>query len=145
MKDYSWEHLYEGQKASIELEVTAEDIAGFAKLSGDVSPIHVDEAFAHARGFPSCVAHGALLTAFVSRLIGTELPGSAGLLQRLEMQYRKPCFAGDTIRISGELTRKIDAVRTIQISIVIEDQTSGEIIANGKAQSGVANDARSAA
>lgn len=138
MESYSFEELTAGQREAIELNVSAADIRDFAKLSGDVSPIHVDETYAQQRGFPGCVAHGALLIAFASRLIGTRLPGRHGLLQKLEMQFRLPCFAGDQIRVVGEVLRKIEAVRAIQIAITIENVKTGEVIANGKGQSGIA-------
>lgn len=138
MNDYQLDDFHEGMREAIEVTVTADQIATFAKLSGDVSPIHVDADYARQRGFPGCVAHGALLSAFASQVIGTKLPGKRGLLQKLEMQFRQPCFAGDTIQVAAEVTRVIEAVRTIQITITVVNLATGEVLANGKAQSGIA-------
>ena len=138
MNTYRFDELPPGTVDSLDLTVTKEAIQQFAELSGDVSPVHVDAGFAKARGYTGQIAHGALLTAYVSRFIGVHLPGSEGVLQRLEMQFRKPCYAGTRIRITGEVTRQIESVNVVIIKITVIDAETGDVLANGQVQSGIA-------
>ena len=137
MNHYRFEELVEGLSDRFEVVVTTADIQRFAELSGDVSPIHVDDDFARSRGFSGRIAHGALLTAYVSRFVGVMMPGSTGVLQRIEMEFRLPCFAGDRLVLTGEVVRRVEALAVVIIKITIVNLATGEIIANGKVQSGL--------
>ena len=82
--EYTFDNLIIGATEEINIDVSQESIEHFARLSGDFSPIHIDESFAKESGFESQVVHGMLLGAFVSRLIGMKLPGKFGVLQKIE-------------------------------------------------------------
>ena len=60
-------------------DVTAEDVDAFARLSGDVNPLHMEAEFARRHGFRGRVVHGVLLSAYLSRVLGTRLPGPGAL------------------------------------------------------------------
>lgn len=137
MNHYRYDELVEGLKHRFEVTLSADHIRRFADLTGDVSPIHVDEQFAKSRGFPGCVCHGVLLTGFASQLVGVLLPGSGGVLQKIDFEFRNPCFAGDRLAIEGEIVRRIDSLQVVVIKIVISNVETGAVVANGKAQSGV--------
>ena len=81
--------------------VTESDIALFAGLSADFSPVHSDAAYA-ARGiFGRRVAHGllgmSLAEGLLSRMPGQEAPAAAW-----EWSFDAPVFAGDTIHAVAE-------------------------------------------
>ena len=61
-----------GDKFSNEREVTDELVRGFAELSGDHNPIHLDEEFAKETRFGRRIAHGMLSGAFISAVLGIE-------------------------------------------------------------------------
>ena len=137
VRDRAFEELGVGDRAARTFDVTEELVLGFARLSGDVSPIHVDAEAARARGFEERVAHGALLGALVSAVVGTELPGSRGLLHALELKFKKPCCIGSRVTVSLELVEKIESVRTVVLAATLEDER-GSVVARGRVQSGVA-------
>ena len=87
-----------GATTQIECAVTEEVIQEFADLSGDQNPFHTDEVYAANTFFKSRIAHGALLLSWVSRAIGTELPGPGTILLSLESEFLKPAYIGDTVR-----------------------------------------------
>lgn len=58
-----------------DIEITPSSYELFRALSGDVSPIRVDESYAKTRGFDGVVCYGMLISAFYSTLVGTYLPG----------------------------------------------------------------------
>ena len=125
-----------GQEAAFEVVVEADDVDRFAALSGDVSPLHVSDAFAHSRGYAGRVVHGAYLTALVSRLVGVHLPGENCLLHGVNMQFRVPVLTGTRISVSGVVDQLSEAVRTAVIKVAIRDVSTGTVVATGKANIG---------
>jgi 3-hydroxybutyryl-CoA dehydratase len=137
MNHFNFSEMIAGKKESMEVQVGEREIAAFAELSGDVSPIHVDDAFAKSKGFNSRIAHGALLVSYVSRFIGTILPGANGLLQSVAIEFRRPCYPGTKIKIEGEVAKRVESVRVVRITILVTDSVTGEILATGLVQSGI--------
>lgn len=130
----AFEEIAVGATANSSIKLTAHDVARFAELSGDYSPIHIDVAEATRRGYSGKVAHGALLGAHVSALIGMELPGARGILQSLELQFRQPVCPPCEIRVQLEVTGVTASVRQVRLGIKITDE-KGNLCAMGKASS----------
>lgn len=134
MSDLWLEDLAVGQSVTVTRGISLDDLDMFARLSGDVSPIHVDDDFATERGFDGRVAHGLLLSSHISGVIGTLLPGRNGVLQKFEIGFRHPIVPPDTIEISVEVTRISEA--TGQVSLKSEVRGGdGQLSASGKAHS----------
>ncbi len=127
-----------GRKAERRVKITAEMLDRFVALSGDSSAIHVSEEAAKQYGFPHRVAHGMLLGALVSGLIGTELPGDAGVMQQIQFSFRAPCHPGDEILIQLTVTEFYESVQTMQIKIKIVN-SANVTLATGVVQSGLRN------
>jgi len=53
-----------GAKAKLSRTFTAEDVNGFAKLSGDTNPLHLDENYCSKTKFGKCIVHGALVNGY---------------------------------------------------------------------------------
>jgi acyl dehydratase len=123
-----------GDKASVYRDVRLEDLDRFVVISGDSSAIHVSEDAAIARGFKGRVAHGALLTSWVSSIIGTQLPGDGGVLQSISMSFRAPVVPPETIQITVAVSGKSEAVRQLKLSISIM-RSDGVLAASGEARS----------
>lgn len=134
---FTFDDLRIGQEAAFEAEVNEADIDRFAAVSGDVSPLHVDTGFARSRGFGGRVAHGAYLTALVSRLVGVHLPGENCLLQSVSMQFRRPVLAGSRVEVRGVVDQLSEAVRTAVLKVTVRDAGTGEVAATGKATVGL--------
>lgn len=125
-----------GQTATRSVQVTQDLIDRFAALSGDAAPLHVDIECARARGFTACVAHGALLSALASSIIGTELPGASGILHELGLSFHRPCIAGDTVTVAVTVTDVHDALRLVAGEIEIKN-CEGQLVARGRFRSGL--------
>jgi 3-hydroxybutyryl-CoA dehydratase len=85
--------------------VTETDVYTFAAISGDFYGVHVDEEFARTTRFGTRIAHGGLLVAFVSTVMGRMaalVPPPGGVSYRYEVTFRRPVLFGDTI--ATELT-----------------------------------------
>jgi len=137
MRSYAFADLEPGVRETLVVHVRPEDVDAFAALSGDVSPIHVDDAYARQRGFTGRIAHGLLLGAYVSQVIGTLLPGATGLLQTASFEFRKPCYPSTTIHIEATVQRKVESLRVVRIAVSITDVATGDLLVTGHIQSGI--------
>lgn len=106
-----------GARASRTKTITDEDIHAFAALSGDYSPIHVDDDYAAQSRFGRRIAHGILTGSLISAVLGNDLPGPGTIYLSQTFQFKAPVFPGDTITATVELTayredRRIATFRT---------------------------------
>lgn len=86
-----------GMSACRAHEVTDRDISAFAAVSGDTNPVHLDADFASHTPFKGRIAHGILSAAFISALLGTELPGAGAIYLGQTLKFRAPVRPGDTV------------------------------------------------
>lgn len=81
-----------GAHASVTHVFTRDDIAEYARLSGDDNPVHLDPAAARAAGFDDVITHGALVIGLFSRLLGTQLPGPGTIYLGQELRFSRPAY-----------------------------------------------------
>ncbi|MFH0909112.1 MAG: MaoC/PaaZ C-terminal domain-containing protein [bacterium] len=124
-KIYTLDDLRVGSKESFTVGVTEDDVARFADLSGDRAPLHTDAEFARSQGMPGSVAHGMFLGALVSRLIGMQLPGRYGILQSMELGFRRPVTPPVRLTVAGEVTRISTGTGQVVIAVAITDEAGG--------------------
>jgi len=86
-----------GQTERLVRTITAEDVATFARLSGDHNALHVDDEFAARTEFGQRVVHGFLNASLLSTLVGMKLPGRGALYVSQDIAFTKPVFIGDTV------------------------------------------------
>jgi len=81
-----------------------DDIDAFARLSGDRTALHTDDAYAAGTAFGGVVAHGALNVAVATGLayeLGT-FEGTVLAFRGLEARFERPVLPGDAVTL--ELT-----------------------------------------
>lgn len=100
---HGFDDLALGQTARLRRIVTAEDVAAFAGLTGDVNPIHLDETFAAATRFGGRIAHGMLTAGLISALIGTRLPGPGAIYIGQSLRFLAPVRVGAEVEASVEV------------------------------------------
>ena len=96
----SLEDLKIGMSAGLTHTVTERDIELFGQATGDMNPVHVDEAFARKTVFRGRVAHGALLIGYVSAVIGNDLPGPGTIFSGATIAFKAPVRLGDTVTVT---------------------------------------------
>lgn len=122
-KERTFSSLAVGDSVTIEHTIQESDIEGFAQVSGDYNPLHTDETFAEGTEFKKRVVHGMFLGGLVSQLVGMQLPGVHALLIKETLEFKKPLFIGDTVRLLGSIVSKSEATRLIEIEISAERGT----------------------
>jgi len=81
-------------------EVTAEDVADFAELTGDHDPLHTDQLVAAASPFGGPIAHGLLGLSILAGLSST-CPNVAtlALIGISDWEFDAPVFFGDVVHV----------------------------------------------
>jgi 3-hydroxybutyryl-CoA dehydratase len=98
-----FEDLEVGQAAERTITVGEADIAAFAAVSGDTNPVHLDEAYAQTTPFKGRVAHGMLAGAYISAVLGTELPGPGAIYLSQSLTFKRPVRIGDALVVRVEV------------------------------------------
>ena len=135
MKAYTFEQLTVGLTHRFQAVITEEMMQAFCMLSGDENPLHCDEAYANAQGYPGRVVYGMLTAALCSRLAGMYLPGQYCLLQSVQIKFARPVFIGDELSVEGVVAERFDSVRAVVVKATI--QRGGVTVAKAAIQAGV--------
>ena len=69
MQNFTFDELSVGQGATIVRSLTDADIAGFAAVSGDLNPTHLDDDYARGEGLSGKTAHGMWSGAMISTML----------------------------------------------------------------------------
>ena len=124
-REIAFEDLSPGVSADISWTAEVAEIESFANLSGDRNPLHMDGAYARERGFADRVAHGFLLGAKVSALIGMFLPGRRCLLVEESLNFPNPVYPGDEVTLSGEVVDTHTDLALVSLKIRGEKKYEG--------------------
>ena len=137
VKNYMLAQMQPGLCESFTVTVTEENMAQVCALSGDVSPIPMDEAYAAGRGYPGRVCYGMLVAAFFSTLAGVYLPGEHCLLHSVESKFAKPVFIGDVLTVTGVVEEVNEVFGEVTIKGTITNQ-DGKKVCRGVIKAGLA-------
>jgi 3-hydroxybutyryl-CoA dehydratase len=86
-----------GQHVSFTKTFTEDDVRRFIEITGDVNPLHVDEAFAARTPFGRRVIHGMLTASILSTMVGMLLPGTGAIYRSQTIRFLLPVHVGDTV------------------------------------------------
>ncbi len=136
MNEYRYEDIHIGMTESFSVRVTEEMMDSFRGITGDINPLHNDEAYAHEQGYDARVVYGMLTSSFLSTLAGVYLPGRRSLIRSVECKFPAPVLAGDELTITGEVTDMNDDYRFITLKVSIRNQ-QGVKVCRGKMEIGV--------
>jgi acyl dehydratase len=121
-----------GQTARRSLTVTAEHVAGYARLTGDYNPLHFDQRFAAGTKFGALVAQGGLTTGLLHALVAMDLPGPGSVFLSQNWKFTAPVFIGDTITAEAEVVSVHATKPVCQLRARVTRQT-GETVLEGEA------------
>ena len=86
--------------------LTEADVVGFAALTGDMHPQHVDAEWAGRSDFGERVAHGLLVLSYAAGLVRFDPARVVALRGIGEAVFKRPAHLGDTVRVEGEISSK---------------------------------------
>lgn len=121
---------------STRLTVTQTHIVGFAGLTGDFNPLHMDAEFAKSVGYDTTIAHGMLGHALSTGLRSAIDDWAIMAFLQTQRSFRKPIFAGDTVRYEAAIVEtrasesKVDR-GVVRVSIHLKNQ-EGTVVQEGE-------------
>ena len=124
VSEYTFDDIEIGFSKKFQVIITESLVKQFASVSGDYSPIHMDEQYAKSTTFKKRVVHGMLLASFLSRVDGMYLPGKHALYFSQTVNFRSPCFVDDIVTVIGEVTEKRETTKMITVKTEIYNQNN---------------------
>jgi len=131
-------HVKLGDGATFTKTVSEYDVYGFAGITGDFSPNHVNKAYMEKSSYGRLQAHGALMVGFMSTastlaIAGTregadETPVSLGYDR---IRFLAPVYFGDTITVDYRIAA-IDAERRRSTGDIRITNQDGVLVAVGQ-------------
>ena len=125
------EDLSVGMAATMTKEIGEEDVVSFARLSGDVNPVHLDEDYARSTRFGIRIAHGMLTASLFSAVIGTRLPGPGAIYLSQNLRFRAPVRLGQSVAATC-MVKEIDAKRR-RVHLACEARVEDTVVIEGEA------------
>ena len=104
-----YEEIKIGQSARYSKWITPSIVEDYISLCGDNNPVHTQRA--------RPIVHGMLVMAFISTLIGKEIPGDGALWVSSNVKFLVPIRVWDKIVIIGTVHSKNDNNKTLKLHI----------------------------
>lgn len=120
-----------GDSRSLTRTISEADVRRFVEMTGDDNPLHVDRQFAETTAFKDIVVHGMLGAAFISTVIGTQLPGPGALWVAQNLEFLAPVRLGDTLTVLCTVLKKHERDRLLELETTIRNQ-HGQTVLSGQ-------------
>jgi 3-hydroxybutyryl-CoA dehydratase len=127
MNEYKFSDIQVGFTEAFDIKINASMMDKFLDISNDTNPLHIDKDYAKEKGFPDRVVYGLLTSSFYSTLVGVYLPGKYCILQGLDIQFSKPVYIHDELKISGKVSYINEAYKQIEIKATIVNQENKKV------------------
>lgn len=121
-----------GDAAEIGKTISESDIYGFAGLTGDFNPAHVNEQYASQSPFKTRIAHGMFGAGLISAVIGMRLPGPGSIYLSQELKFLRPVRIGDTLTARVEVLEVLSEKNRLKLRTTCANQ-EGELVIDGVA------------
>lgn len=121
-----------GDAAEVGKTISESDIYGFAGLTGDFNPAHVNEQYASQSPFKTRIAHGMFGAGLISAVIGMRLPGPGTIYLSQELKFLRPVRIGDTITARVEVLEVLSEKNRLKLRTTCANQ-EGELVIDGVA------------
>jgi 3-hydroxybutyryl-CoA dehydratase len=128
---YYFEDLQLGMEATFAKTVTEADINGFADVTGDKNPVHLDADFAGRTIFKERIAHGMLTASYISAVFGMELPGPGVIYISQTLNFKAPVEIGDEVVAKVKVAELFPAKRRARFDCVCS--VGGKTVLDGEA------------
>lgn len=83
--------------------ITEADLVGFATLTGDMHPVHIDAQWASESTFGERIAHGMLVLSYSIGLVPLSPERTVALRRVRDATFKAPARIGDTITVEGDV------------------------------------------
>lgn len=117
-----------GDGAARSKTITDEDVRDFARILGDASPIHVDDAYAARTRFGRRLVHGPLVAALIPLVLANDFPGIEIVYLGESLRFTAPVFPGDTITVRVTATKVREDKPIVTFAAVCTNQEGATVL-----------------
>ena len=111
--------------------LTPEDVRGFADVTGDDNPLHLDPAYAATTRFGQPVVHGVYILGLASKVLGRDFPGHGSIAVALSAKFLRPVPVGVEVKVEVKVAEKVDAHRHVKMKLYV--YANGKLSVGGEA------------
>ena len=113
--ELKFKKLQIGKKFSFKRKIRFKDIKKFANLVKDKNPLHLKPSY----GKKEVISHGMFVGSLSSALLGTYFPINNNLILSMSLNFNKPVYSNDNIKIEGIIMDKSVALKIVTVKINI--------------------------
>lgn len=124
----SFDQLAVGMREQITKTITDDVVRGFAQLTEDCNPLHLDEEYASGTIFKKRIAHGMIGAGLISAVLGTKLPGLGSIYLSQELKFKAPVYIGETVTAVAEITALDPAKKRVTLSTWCENEQGKKVV-----------------
>ena len=124
--------LYVGKFDTASMVVTDQVVGGFAEVTGDKNPIHLDDEVASKTPFGKRIAHGMIGASLISAVIGNKLPGQGTVYIKQSLVFTGPVFIDDEITARVEVAEKLEKPGRWKLKTEVH-KANGDLVITGEA------------
>lgn len=132
LENRTFDEITIGETASLSHLLTKQELEGFAAVSGDCNPTHLDVEYAQAHGLKQPVAHGLWTASLISNLLGNVLPGAGTVYVKQEIAFHAPLFLGETVTARVTVLSKEASSSLVELDCLCTNP-DGVTVLSGKA------------
>ena len=117
-----------GQSATRTKTVTDADLRAYADITGDLNPLHFDDAFAAGTRFGRRVAQGGIAAGMLNALVAMDLPGPGTVFMSQALTYHAPAYVGDTLTARVEVVALKPTKPVCQLKFEVVNQNGQRLL-----------------
>ena len=115
-------------------QFSQEDVIDFARITGDVNPIHLDNKYAKKTIFKQKIIHGFLTGSVFSKIIGTIMPGKGTIYLEQSLQFIKAMYVDVQYNAIVKVIKIIPHNNQAILSTEIFDVDTNKVVLKGTAR-----------
>lgn len=121
IKQIPYEDIEIDDYAVMEKTILAKEVDDFASILNDTESFHVKEEVAQEFFFKKRICHGVHIAAYISELIGKELPGFGSIYISQTLNFKKAVYLDTTIKVQVKVLEKLPKKRLRMSTIITDD------------------------
>ncbi len=108
--------------------VSEDDLLLFARASGDLNPLHLDEEYAATTPFKKRIAHGMFTGGLISAALAMDLPGPGTIYLSQDLQFKRPVCIGDQLSVVLTAIEKHAEKPIVTLSCEVTNQEGKAVV-----------------
>lgn len=131
-ENMTYDEMKIGDVTTFGKTISESDVYGFAGITGDFNPLHINKEIAEKSMFKGRIAHGMLSGGIISTTMTKAIRGGTSIYCSQELNFKAPVRIGDTITCTATIIDKIPERHRIIFSTIVTNQDK-VVVTEGKA------------